>query len=122
MLWFPKIQMALASLHTHTYEYAPRFGSVCMFTFALTLTETILVTLASMVCSALVDVLGEDGHWSVGEEQPCPARGGGGWPPELEDDTATGSTHLPTKVKVRSACLDGLLLSYACEGRRKPLD
>ena len=98
MLWFPKIQIALASLHTHTYEYAPRFGSVCMCTFALTLTETILVTLASMVCSALVDVLGEDGHWSVGEEQPCLARGGG--PPDLDDGTTTGSTRLPPKVKV----------------------
>lgn len=73
--------MALASLHTHTYEYAPRFGSVCMFTFALTLTETILVALASMLCSALVYVLGEYDHWTVGDEQPCPARGGGGWPP-----------------------------------------
>ena len=101
MLWFPKIQIALASLHTHTYEHAPRFGSVCIFTFALTLTETILVTLASMVCSALVDVLGEDGHWSVGEKQPCPARGGGGGgPPELDDDMATGSTRLSPKVKV----------------------
>ena len=78
------------------YEHAPRFGSVCIFTFALTLTETILVTLASMVCSALVDVLGEDGHWSVGEEQPCLAQGG---PPDL-DGTATGSTRLPPKVKV----------------------
>ncbi|XP_048549084.1 uncharacterized protein LOC125534913 [Triticum urartu] len=44
----------------------------------------------------LQDVLGEDGHWSVGEEQPCPARGGGG-PPELDDDTARGSTRLPPK-------------------------
>ena len=90
--------MALASLHTHTYEYAPRFGSVCIFTFALTLTETILVTLASMVCSALVDVLGEDGHWSVGEEQPCLAQGRR--PPDLDDGTATSSTRLLPKVKV----------------------
>ncbi|KAM3299086.1 hypothetical protein ACQJBY_040525 [Aegilops geniculata] len=43
-------------------------------------------------------VLGEDGYWSVGEEQPCPARGGGvggGGRPELDDDTTTALSPPP---------------------------